>query len=375
MPKRIDDITVQKIKGAANIVDVVGDFFTLYKKGTNYQCLCPFHDDRHIGSFVVRPPGRDKGNTYRCFSCDAKGGPIEFLINYNNMTYHDALLYLAQKYGIYVPDGNKVFEKVKPAKPKEMKEQTDNRPKRTWPAGWINFYNDVTNDNFVNWLISQSWDECQRERIAKALKDYHVGHVGFDTTFQGVTEHHEWTIWWQMDEEGILHNGHLMKYLPDGHRDKTTEYNQTWLHARMKKAIGVNHFDDEKESASYCLFGQHLLNRYPTAQINIVESEKTAVTMAVAYGNHPGRIWMAVCGMQNLNRERLAPLIDQGRTIVLYPDRDGIKKWEQKAREIDYQHMSKNTQAVQEWWEPSDGEKADIADVVLRIINNNNTRK
>ena len=49
----ISKLTIQKVKDAANIVDVIRDFLTLKKKGTHYECLCPFHDDHHIGSFVV----------------------------------------------------------------------------------------------------------------------------------------------------------------------------------------------------------------------------------------------------------------------------------------------------------------------------------
>ena len=52
----IDDLTIQRIKEAANIVDVMEELgFDLKKRGNAYECLCPFHDDRHIGSFKVSP--------------------------------------------------------------------------------------------------------------------------------------------------------------------------------------------------------------------------------------------------------------------------------------------------------------------------------
>lgn len=369
---KIDNLTVQKIKEAANIVDVVGDFLDLKRKGVNYQCLCPFHQDNHIGSFVVRPPSAAiGGNTYRCFSCDAKGGPIEFLMNYSEtkLSYHEALLYLAQKYGIYVSEEQNVYKKVKPSKPKAMQEHSDNLPKRTWPAQWIGYYKNLSNDNFVQWLRSQRWDACQRARIDKVLNEYHVGHTAFDTEYYGETTHHEWTVWWMLDDQNVLHNGHLMKYKPDGHRDKESSYSQTWLHARMSAAIGPNHFDCKKELPSYCLFGLHLLNAYPGATVNIVESEKTAVIMAIAYGNNASEVWMACSGMQRLSREYLMPVINAGRKIQLFPDRDGIDRWIKKANELSYHSTLLNTKAVKEWWQPQDGEKADIADVVLRIIN------
>ena len=367
----MDKFTEQKIKDAASIVDVVSDFLVLKKKGVNYQCLCPFHDDKHMGSFVVHPAR----NCYVCFSCEAKGGPIDFLMNYDHLSYPDALRYLATKYGIPIMEDydREKFKNIKPAKPKELKPMEDNLPKRTWPTAWIGYYKNLENDNFVRWLKSQPWDDCQLARLHRVLNDYHVGHVSFATNYRGVLENHNWTVWWMLDENNTLHNGHFMKYLPNGHRDKTTEYNQTWLHARMKYAQGDKHFNEEAEQPSYCLFGQHLLNAYPNATVNIVESEKTAVIMATAYGNNASQVWMACCGMQSLKRERLQPLIDQGRKIQLFPDRDGISKWIAKANEISYSGMMLNTTAVKEWWQPQDGEKADIADVVLRIINDANT--
>lgn len=363
----MDKFTEQKIKDAAGIVDVVSDFLTLKRKGVNYQCLCPFHDDRHLGSFIVHPAR----NCYKCFSCDAKGGPIDFLMNYEKLSYPDALRYLATKYCIPIMEDydREKFKNIKPSKPKTMTENIDNLPKRTWPVAWVGYYKNLANDNFVNWLKQQPWDAAQCKNMTDVLNEYHVGHVWFDTNHEGVTNHHEWTIWWMIDEHNVLHNGHLMKYKADGHRDKTTEYNQTWLHARMRWVEGSNHFDEDKEQASYCLFGQHLLNAYPTATVNIVESEKTAVIMATAYGNNASQVWMACSGMQRLNRNLLQPLIYQGRKIQLFPDRDGISKWVAKANEINYQGLLLNTTAVNEWWQPQDGDKADIADVVLRIIN------
>ena len=70
-----------------------------------------------------------------------------------------------------------------------------------------------------------------------------------------------------------------------------------------------------------------------------------------------------------LTRERLKPLTDQHRRIILYPDRDGIEKWRIKAEQLHYDRMTLDTTPVTKWWKPEDGEKADIADVVIRIIN------
>jgi hypothetical protein len=100
----------------------------------------------------------------------------------------------------------------------------------------------------------------------------------------------------------------------------------------------------------------------------IVESEKTAMIMAIAYGNTPKQVWMACGGLGNINREKLKPLIDQRRNIILYPDRDGIEAWKLKAEGLHYDRVTVETRPVLEWWKPQDGEKADIADVVVRML-------
>lgn len=358
----IDKFTEQRIKDSANIVDVIGDFLKLKRIGARYTCLCPFHDDHNLGSFSIY----ERGNIYKCFSCNSAGDPIKFLMEYKELSYKEALIYLAKKYGIFIDEDDydkEKLKKIRPAKPRECLVHPNELPKRTWPTEYISYYTNLTEDNFVNWLRNQKWNSSQRARLEEVINDYHIGH----TYTERDGKRTGFTIWWQLDEQNVLHNGHYMAYKEDGHRAKEGNTN-TWLHAIMKMA-SVNPFDDKKEEPSYCLFGQHLLNAWPDAQINIVESEKTAVIMATAYGNHAGQIWMACGGEQNLTVERLAPIMQKGRKIELYPDRDAIKKWSNKAAELNYFDISINTKAVKDWWLPQDGEKADIGDVVLRMIN------
>lgn len=358
----IDKFTEQKIKDSADIVDVMGDFLVLKRTGVRYTCLCPFHEDHELGSFSIYP----RANVYKCFSCDAKGGPIDFLIDYKKLSYPEALIYLAKKYGIHVDEkyDKEKFKNIKPSKPREMTEATNDLPKRIWPTDTIGYFKNLDDDNLVKWLRSLKWNGCQRANLEHALIDYHVGHCHF--TSGGNL--HEWTIWWQLDEKNQLHNGHFMKYGTNGHRDKSSSYNQTWYHARMKYAT-VEPFNELKEQASYCLFGQHLLNKFPHATVNIVESEKTAIIMASAYGNSYADVWMACGGLWNLTRERLQPLIDAGRKIQLFPDKDGIDKWKEKAVELRYNNVFFNTTIVEKCWLPIDGDKADIADIVIRMLN------
>jgi hypothetical protein len=88
-----------------------------------------------------------------------------------------------------------------------------------------------------------------------------------------------------------------------------------------------------------------------------------------AYGNHVKQVWMSCAGLQNLNQRIILPLIKQQRNIILYPDRDGIANWKSKAEALHYANVRVDEKPVTEWWKPQDGEKADIADVVMRMIN------
>lgn len=92
----MDNFTTQRILDAARIEDVVADFVELTKKGPRYLGLCPFHDDHHLGSFVVYP----RMNCFRCFTCDAKGDPAAFLMKHLNISFPDAVRWLGKKYDI-----------------------------------------------------------------------------------------------------------------------------------------------------------------------------------------------------------------------------------------------------------------------------------
>ncbi len=93
----IDKATVQRIKDAADIVEVVSDYVHLTRRGSNYMGLCPFHNER-TPSFSVNK----RRNFCYCFSCHKGGSPVNFIMEKEGISYHDALLQLAAKYGIEV---------------------------------------------------------------------------------------------------------------------------------------------------------------------------------------------------------------------------------------------------------------------------------
>lgn len=99
--------TVTKILDSAQIVDVVSDFVSLKRRGANFIACCPFHNEK-TPSFYVSP---SKG-IYKCFGCGKSGTAIGFVMEHENMTYVEALKYLARKYGIEVKEKEETPEEI-----------------------------------------------------------------------------------------------------------------------------------------------------------------------------------------------------------------------------------------------------------------------
>lgn len=155
-------------------------------------------------------------------------------------------------------------------------------------------------------------------------------------------------MWWQIDRDGIVRTGKIMKYLANGHRDKSDMFPVTWAHKhRRLKDLFVG------EELQQCLFGEHLLTVYPNKPVALVESEKTAVIMSRFI---PEYVWLATGGSQGIkSNERLAPLV--GRKVLLIPDNGQYYAWKRAAEQYGWDiwdGLEKDT--------PFDG--ADILDII-----------
>ena len=130
----IDRATVDKILDAAQIVDVVGEFVTLRKSGVNYKGLCPFHDDRNP-SFMVSPAK----NICHCFVCGKGGTPAGFLMEHEQITYPEALRWLAKKYNIEI-----VEKELTDEERQEQNERESMFIVNEWAKDW--FHQTLKND-------------------------------------------------------------------------------------------------------------------------------------------------------------------------------------------------------------------------------------
>ena len=122
----IDQVTIDRIYAAADIVDVIGDFVTLRRQGANYQACCPFHTEK-TPSFVVSPA---KG-VFKCFGCGKGGNVINFVMEHEGMNYVDAIKYLGRKYNIEVHEKERTPEEIK---------RNDNRESMMVLNGWAADY-------------------------------------------------------------------------------------------------------------------------------------------------------------------------------------------------------------------------------------------
>ena len=95
----IDRSTIEQIMDTAKVEEVVGDFVALRKRGVNMIGLCPFHNEK-TPSFTVSPAK----NLWKCFGCGKGGKPVHFIMEHEQLSYYDALRWLAKKYNIEIQE-------------------------------------------------------------------------------------------------------------------------------------------------------------------------------------------------------------------------------------------------------------------------------
>jgi DNA primase len=111
---KIPQSIIDRIKDTADIVDVIQDFVGLRKKGINYVGICPFHDDTSPSMYVS--PSKQ---IFNCFACGTGGDAIKFVMEYEKISYPEALRYLARKYGIDIEEVELSREEIEREKRKE----------------------------------------------------------------------------------------------------------------------------------------------------------------------------------------------------------------------------------------------------------------
>lgn len=159
----IDRATVEKIMEAANIVDVVSEFVTLRKSGANYKGLCPFHEEK-TPSFHVSPA---RGICH-CFGCGKGGNAVGFIMEHEQMTYPEALRWLAAKYHIEIHE-----RELSDEEKKEQSERESMFIVNEWASG---YFEDILHNNVDGVAVGMQYFRSRgfRDDIIKKFR------LGFD---------------------------------------------------------------------------------------------------------------------------------------------------------------------------------------------------
>lgn len=132
------------------------------------------------------------------------------------------------------------------------------------------------------------------------------------------------TVFWQISIQNEVRTAKVIKYdASTGKRIKQPHPLMTWAH----RLLNLKEFNLKQ-----VLFGEHLLSHFPNQTVCIVESEKTAIIMAI---KHPNYLWLATGGIQEFKAEKIKVLM--GRNVVVFPDTDFHFDWSQRAKSISKQ--------------------------------------
>jgi len=193
-------------------------------------------------------------------------------------------------------------------------------------------------NNLVGYLKTMFGDD----RVNQMVRDYYIG---TSKHFGGAA-----TVFWQVDRYGKIHRGKVMQYNPiNGKRVKEPFAMVTTVHKLMN--LGDN-------LPPQCLFGEHLLSKYPDKLVGIVESEKTAMIASTEIWDC---VFLACGGCGNLTPTMCEPL--RGRNVVLFPDNGQFDKWQEKGRSL--RHIFKTLQIADIMEREAVNEGDDIGDLIV----------
>ena len=200
----------------------------------------------------------------------------------------------------------------------------------------------------VNHLIMFLRGVFDTNSINKMIEEYYIG---THDHFSGGA-----AVFWQIDRFGYIHRGKVMQY--DQNTGKRKKINGKGL------VTYIHSLNDLGDLPVQCLFGEHLLSKYPNMFVGIVESEKTAI---IASGVFKDCIMLATGGCSNFTPAMCQAL--RGRNVVLFPDNGKFDEWGQKGRKMRYLFktlsivdMMENPETLQRW-SLNDGD--DIGDLIL----------
>ncbi len=279
--------------------------YTLKKAGTVFKTNCPWHDDRHPSLTFYE---RSNENRCHCFSCGQGGSVIDFVMQSEQCTFQDACKLLSDEFCI--TSMPVTFHAVRP-KP---------RPIVNVPPQEYTYIPTEMLDELVS--AESSLCRCLMkmylpEAVEWLCEEYRIGCYSMN----GLDDY---TVFPNIDRYGRVCNLKVQHYDTDptsprfAHCDHGSCY---WLGSIW---VREGRLPDNAIFKSSCLFGEHLIPRYPDNNVALVESPKNALYGALAF---PSMTWVATGNKTALKRDVLNPL--RGRDVMVFPDCDAVEEWTQ----------------------------------------------
>ena len=308
----------------------------LQRAGSTYKTSCPWHDDRHPSLTLYE---RSNENHCHCFSCGSGGSVIDFVMQHENWSFQQACQWLSHEFCIStVPDSFTAPKpKAKPvAKPKEIE--------YTYiPANMLDTI--VSVDNSLCHCLMHMY---QPEAVEWLVEEYRIGSYSMNG-------HDDYTVFPSIDRYGRVCNLKVQHYDTETQSEHFSHSDDKcfWLGSMWARE---GRLPRDASFQSKCLFGEHLLPRYPNNVVVLVESPKNALFGALEF---PQFTWIAVGNKGMLKRDVLQPL--KGRNVIVIPDRDAIDEWTAILSKMD-DLATFSVSDICHRLAPADAQKFDIAD-------------
>lgn len=275
----------------------------LRRVGANYVTLCPWHEDHRPSLSLVEGTGK---NYCHCFSCGKGGSVIDFTMQHEEWSFQDACRWLSNEFCISTtPAGGYV------PRPKRKPVVKPEEPAYTYiPVEMVDRL--VTPENSLCKCLMRMF---RTEAVEWMVEEYRIGAYPMGG-------HDDSTVFPNIDRHGRVCNLKVQHYVTSptsprfAHSDPGSCF---WLGSIWARE---GRLPKESRFRSACLFGEHLLSRYPESIVVLVESPKNALFGALAF---PTWTWVATGSKGMLRREVLQPL--RGRDVIVIPDRDAIAEW------------------------------------------------
>lgn len=316
----------------------------LKHEGMHYRSLCPWHDDHSPSLSFDERTGK---NYCHCFACGKGGDVIAYTMQHEQWTFQEACQWLSSEFGIATLSPQQMTTLPKP---KLRPQVAETGPNYTYiPVEMVDDL--VTAESSLGHCLMQMF---RAEAVEWLAEEYRLGCYAFG----GLDDY---TVFPCIDRLGRVCNLKIQHYQSDpakprfGHSDQTTYWlGRLWVRQGRLPA--------DAQLRNDCLFGEHLLPRYPASTVALVESPKNALYGALAFQK---LTWVATGNKGNLKRNVLKSL--QGRDVIVFPDCDAVEEWTAAIHDmVDLANFTVSD--ICRLKAPEDQPKFDIADFLQQAI-------